>query len=69
MTEIWAANFLKKKLALLVTRYHGQQSSCAITQKINDLLLRKFGDRWMDRLIEGKTDGQIDRQRQIRVIS
>ena len=38
-----------------VTRYHGQLSSCTISEKTNDLILRKFSD--------GRTDGQTDRQK------
>ena len=35
--------------ALSVTRYHGQPSSCTISEKINDPILRKLNDEWMDR--------------------
>ena len=50
-------------LALLVTGYHDQLSSCIIPEKINDPILRKPSDGW--------TDGWMDRwtDRGIRVIS
>ena len=35
-----------------VTRYHGQLSSCTISKKTNDPILRKLSD--------GRTDGRID---------
>ena len=44
--------FFFKNLASLVTRYHGQLSSRAISEKSNDPILRKFSD--------GRTDGQMD---------
>ena len=43
-------NFFKKNLASSVTRYHGQLSSCTISNKPNDPILRKLSD--------GRTDGQ-----------
>ena len=39
-------------LASSVTRYHGQLSSCTISEKTNDPILRKLSD--------GRTDGQTD---------
>ena len=42
-----------------ITRYHDQLSSCTISEKTNDLILRKFSD--------GRTDGWTDRR--TRVIS
>ena len=39
-----------KYLASLVARYHGQLSSCTISEKANDPILRKFND--------GRTDGR-----------
>ena len=50
--QIRAANFFFKNLASLVTRYHGQLSSCTISDKTNDPILRKLSDGW--------TDGQTD---------
>ena len=45
--------FLSKNLASSVTRYHGHLSSCTISEKTNDPILRKFSDDgWMD----GRTD-------------
>ena len=52
--RIWAANFFFfKNLALSVTRYHGQLSSCTKSEKSNDPFLRKLSD--------GQTDGRTDR--------
>ena len=45
------AKLFFQNLALSVTRY-GQVSSCTISEKINDLILRKFSD--------GQTDRQTD---------
>ena len=42
-------NFFFKNLASSVTRYHGQLSSCTISEKTNDLILRKFSDGRADR--------------------
>ena len=50
LAQIRAANFFFKKLALSVTRYHGQLSSCTISENTNDPILRKISD--------GRTDGQ-----------
>ena len=36
-------------LALSDTRYHGQQSSCTISEKTNDPILRKLSDGQRDR--------------------
>ena len=36
--------FLKKNLAPSVTRYHGQLSPCAISEKTNDPMWRKLSD-------------------------
>ena len=38
-----------KNLAPSVTRYHNQLSSCTISEKANDSVLRKFSDRETDR--------------------
>ena len=45
---------IRKNLTLSVTRYHGQLSSCTISEKTNDPIFRKFSD--------GRTDGQTDKQ-------
>ena len=42
--------FFFKNLALSTTRYHGQLSSCTISEKTNDPILRKLSD--------GRNDGQ-----------
>ena len=41
-------NFFFKNLALSVTRYHGQLSSCTISENTNDPILRKFSDGQAD---------------------
>ena len=46
--------FFFKNLASIVTRYHGRLSSCTISEKTNDLILR--------RLSNGRTDGRTDRR-------
>ena len=40
-------------MALSVTRYYGQLSSCTIPEKTNDPILRKLSDGWID--------GQMDK--------
>ena len=40
--KIQTANFFLKNLASSVTRYHGQLSSCTISEKTNDPILRKL---------------------------
>ena len=53
LTQIQAANiFSFKNLTLSVTNYHGQLSSCTISEKINGPILRKLN--------EGQTDRQSD---------
>ena len=52
-------SFFIKNLASSVTRCYGQLSSCTISEKTNDSILRKLSD--------GRTDGQTDRR--TRVIS
>ena len=55
LTQIRAVDFFFfKNLALSANRYHGQLSSCTISEKTNELILRKFSD--------GRTEGQTDRQ-------
>ena len=44
--------FFLKNLSLPVTKYHGQLSSHAISEKINDPILSKLSD--------GRTDGRTD---------
>ena len=52
--------FFFKNLAFSVIRYHGQVSSCKISEKNNDPTLRKFSPY-------GQTEKQADRR--MRVIS
>ena len=49
-----AANFFSKYLASSVTRYHGQLSSCTISETTNDTILRK--------LSEGRTNGRTEKR-------
>ena len=60
LTQIWAANFFFINLAPSVTRCYGQLSSCIISEKTNDPILRKLSDGWMDRWRDRWTDGQKD---------
>ena len=48
--------FFFKNLAPLVTGYHGQLSSCTISENNNDRILRKISDGQTDRQIDGQTD-------------
>ena len=50
--------FYFKNLALSVTRYHGQLSSCKISEKINDPVLRLTYWNETDRLTYRQTDRQ-----------
>ena len=61
--------FFFKNLALSVTRYYGQLSSCTISEKTNDSIVRQvYGqtDGWMDGQTDGwmgrRTDRRTDRQ-------
>ena len=49
--------FFFKNLASSVTRYHGQLSSCTISEKTNDPILRKLSDV--------RTDGWTDRRTRV----
>ena len=49
-----------KNLAWSITRYHGQLSSCAISEKTNDTILKKLSVRRTDGLTDGLTDRQTD---------
>ena len=44
--------FFFKNLTSPVSRYHGQLSSCTISLKITDQILRKFSDGWTDRWMD-----------------
>ena len=48
--------FFVKTLALSVTGYHGQVSTCIISKKTNDTILRKFSD-------DGQTHRGTDRRK------
>ena len=48
-TQIRAANFFFKNLGFSVTRYHDQLSSCKISGKTDDPILRKFSDGRTDK--------------------
>ena len=58
-----------------VTRYHGQLSSCTISEKTNTPILRKLSDGQTDGWVDGRvgwwTDRRADKKtnRQTRVIS
>ena len=56
LTQIRAINFFFNNLAWSVTRYHGQLSSCTISEKANDSVLRNVSDG----RTAGQTDGQTD---------
>ena len=43
-------------MASSVTRYHGLPSSCTISEKANDTILRKLSDGRTDERIDGQTD-------------
>ena len=45
-------------MAWSVTRYYAQLSSCTLSEKTNDPILRKITYGWMDRWMDGRTDGQ-----------
>ena len=53
-------NFFKN-VAPSLTRYHGQSSSCTISEKTNDSILRKFSDGWTDRQTDRQTEKQTDK--------
>ena len=53
-----AKNFFLKNLAPSVTRCHGQLSSCKISEKTNDPILRKFSEERTNR----RTDRGTGRQ-------
>ena len=54
-----------KNLALSITRYHGQLSSCKTSEKTNDPILRKLSDARTAR----RTDGRITGPDRTRVTS
>ena len=48
--------FFFKNLDLSLTRYHGQLSSCTISEKTDDPILRKFNDGRSDRRTDRRTE-------------
>ena len=54
--------FFLENLALSVIRYHGQLSSCTISETTNDPILRRLNDGWTDGRTDGRTDGQTNGQ-------
>ena len=59
LAQIWATIFFKN-LASSVTRYHGQLSSCTISAKTKDPILRKLSDRRTDRQTDRQKNSQTD---------
>ena len=58
LAQIRPSNFFFKNLAPSVTRYYGHLSSCTISEKTNDPILRKLSDGRTDRRAERQTDGR-----------
>ena len=50
--KIW----LRQSLDIMVSYHHGQLSSCTISEKTDDPILRKLSDVGTDRQTEGQTD-------------
>ena len=50
--QMQAAKGFFKNLALSVTRYPDQVSSCTISEWTNDPLLRKLSDEWTDKWLD-----------------
>ena len=48
--------FFFKNLVSSVTRYHDQLSSCTISEKTNDPILKKLSDERTKRRTDGQTD-------------
>ena len=55
--------FFLKNLASSVLTYHGQLSSCTISEKTNDPILRKLSDGQTNGWTDGRTDRRMDRRR------
>ena len=55
--------FFFKNLASSVLTYHGQLSSCTISEKTNDPILRKLSDGQTNGWTDGRTDRRMDRRR------
>ena len=54
LAQIQVAKVFFKKLAPSVTRYYGQLSSCTISKKTTDSILRKLSDGPTDRRTDGR---------------
>ena len=52
--------FSFKNLSSSVTRYYGLLSSCTISEKSNDAIMKKFSEGRTDRRADGQTDGRTD---------
>ena len=67
LAQFWPV-FLFKNLALSTTRYHGQLSSCTISEKVmiqscEKLVMDGRTDGQMDRRTDNRKDGQMERWR------
>ena len=62
--KIFSRDFssIRSYLASSVTRYHGQLSSCTISEKTNDLILKNFSDGLTDWWTDGWTDSQTEKK-------
>ena len=49
LTGVWAVNFFFRNLVSSVTRYHCQLSSCTMSEKTNDAILRQLGEWWAEK--------------------
>ena len=56
LAQIQAAKLFSKNLAPSVTGYYGQLSSCTISEKTNDPILRKLSDGGTDRRKTDESD-------------
>ena len=60
LAQIWAAKvvalFFFKSLTSSFTRYYRQLSSCTISEKTNDPILRKLSNRWRDQGTDRQND-------------
>ena len=55
-SQIRAAILFLKNLASSITRYNGQLSSCTLSEKTNDPILRKLSDGQTDRQQTDESD-------------
>ena len=49
LTRVWVVKFFFRNLVLSVTIYHCQLSSCAMSEKTNDPILRQLGEWWAEK--------------------